>query len=58
MVVLQGLRLALVGISIGIPTAIALTRVTVSVIFGIQNSDPVVLGAVALLLSGIALLAA
>lgn len=58
MVVLQGLRLALMGIFIGIPMAVALTRVTVSVIFGIQTWDPVVLGAVALLLSGVALLAA
>jgi len=58
MVVWQGMRLAFLGICIGIPTALALTRVTVSVIFGIETWDPVVLAVVALLLSGVAFFAA
>ncbi|HLK63342.1 MAG TPA: ABC transporter permease [Bryobacteraceae bacterium] len=57
LVVLQGMRLALLGISIGIPTALALTRVMVSMIFGIRTWDPTVFGSVALVLSGVALFA-
>jgi len=52
------MRLALLGILIGIPTALALSRVTVSVIFGIKTWDPEVLAIVALLLGGVALVAA
>ena len=58
MVVWQGMRLALLGILIGIPTALALSRVTVSVIFGIKTWDPAVLAIVAFLLSSVALFAA
>ncbi|MBZ5726095.1 MAG: ABC transporter permease [Acidobacteriia bacterium] len=57
MVVRQGMRLALLGILIGIPAALALTRVMVSMIFGIPTWDPLVLGAVALLLGTVALAA-
>ena len=45
MVVLQGMRLAFLGILIGIPAALALTRVMVSMIFGIPTWDPLVLAA-------------
>jgi putative ABC transport system permease protein len=58
MVVLQGLWLALAGIAIGMPAALALARVTVSMIFGIQIWDPAVLALVAILLSIVALVAA
>jgi putative ABC transport system permease protein len=57
LVVAQGLRLALFGIVVGIPTALALTRVMVSMIFGIPTWDPLVFAAVALLLVSVALLA-
>jgi predicted permease len=57
LVVLQGMRLALLGISIGIPAALALTRVMVSMIFGIRTWDPAVFAAVAVLLSAVALFA-
>ena len=57
MVVRQGMRLAFLGILAGIPTALALTRVMVSMIFGIPTWDPVVFAAVALLLSAVALFA-
>ncbi len=55
--VLQGMRLAFLGILTGIPAALALTRVMVSLIFGIPAWDPVVLAAVAMLLSAVALCA-
>ncbi len=57
MVVLQGMRLAFLGILIGIPAALALTRVMVGMIFGIPTWDPAVFAAVALLLSAVALFA-
>lgn len=58
MVVVQGLWLALLGISIGIPVALALARVTISLIFDIRIWDPLVLALIALLLGVVALLAA
>jgi ABC-type antimicrobial peptide transport system permease subunit len=57
-VVWQGMRLALLGILTGIPAALALSRVTVSVIFGIKTWDPAVLVIVAFLLGSVALFAA
>ncbi len=57
LVVWQGMRLALLGILLGIPAALALARITVSMLFGIQTWDPAVLAAVAALLSCIALFA-
>jgi predicted permease len=57
MVVWQGMRLAMVGVFIGIPTALAVTRVMVSMIFGIRTWDPTVFAAVAILLSAVALAA-
>ena len=58
MVVWQGMRLALLGILAGVPLALALTRVMVSMIFGISSWDPAVFAAMALLLGAVALLAA
>lgn len=58
LVVWQGMRLALLGMLAGIPTALALSRVTVSVIFGIKTWDPAVLAIVAFLLGSVALFAA
>lgn len=57
MVVWQGMRLAFLGILIGIPTALALTRVMVSMIFGIPTWDPAVFAAVGMLLSAVGLFA-
>jgi putative ABC transport system permease protein len=53
MVVAQGMRLALLGIAVGIPTALALTRVMSSMIFGIETWDPAVFGIVAVLLCAV-----
>jgi putative ABC transport system permease protein len=58
MVMLQGMRLAFLGIVIGVPAALALTRVMVHLIFGIPTWDPLVLAAVAFPLSAVALFAA
>ena len=58
MVMWQGMRLALLGIVAGIPAALALTRVMVSMVVGIPTWDPAVFGAVALLLGAVGLFAA
>jgi len=58
MVMWQGMRLALMGILIGIPSALALTRVMVSMVVGIPTWDPAVFGAVSLLLGAVGLFAA
>jgi len=57
MVLWQGARLALLGILVGIPTALAMTRVMVSMIFGITTWDPVVFITVTVLLSVVAVIA-
>ena len=60
-VVARGLRLALLGLAIGIPAALGLTRVLRRVLFTVSSSvgsaDPLVFGSVAVLLTGIASLA-
>ena len=58
MILLQGLRLAGTGVLVGTAAALVLTRVMVSLIFGVETYDPVVFGGVALLLSAVAVLAA
>jgi predicted permease len=57
MIVSQGLKLALVGVAIGIGAAFALTRLMASLLFGVSASDPVTFVATSLLLTSIALLA-
>ena len=58
MILLQGLRLAGAGVFLGIGAALVLTRVMVSLVFGVTTYDPAVFGGVALLLSAVALAAA
>jgi putative ABC transport system permease protein len=57
MVIRRGMRLTLVGLSIGVAGALALTRLLASLLFGISPRDPITLLAVAAVLSGVALLA-
>jgi putative ABC transport system permease protein len=57
MVVGQGLRLALVGIAIGIAGALALTRFLSSLLYGVKPTDPLTFVAIALILLGVALIA-
>lgn len=54
----QGARLALLGLALGIAGAIALTRLIANLLYGVGASDVKTYGAVAVLLGGIALLAA
>ena len=57
MVMIQGMRVALIGILIGFATALGLTRFIASFLFGVQSRDPVVFALVPVLLSAVALFA-
>ena len=53
----QGLRLAVVGVALGLVAAIGFTRLLKGLLFGISASDPLTFAAIAVLLVGVALLA-
>jgi putative ABC transport system permease protein len=57
MVVLQGMRLALVGLVLGVGGAIVLSRYMSSMLFGVEPRDPLVFVGVPVLLAVIAFLA-
>jgi len=57
LVMKDGVRIALLGIGLGLAGAIALTRVMVSLLFEVKPTDPATLIGVALLLAAIAMLA-
>jgi putative ABC transport system permease protein len=53
----QGLKLAIVGVALGLVAAIAFTRLLQGLLFGISASDPTTFVVIAALLVGVALLA-
>ena len=53
----QGIKLALVGIAIGGAAAFALTRLMMSLLFGVAPADPLTFMGVAILLVAVALAA-
>ncbi len=57
MVMMSGLRWLLVGIGIGIPASIALSKILQNRIWGIKSADPLTLVAVSLLLTAVGLAA-
>ena len=57
MVIVQGMRLALVGVVIGIAASFGLTRLIATFLFGVKSWDPTVFVIVPLVLSAVALLA-
>jgi putative ABC transport system permease protein len=57
LIVGQGLRLALIGLGIGLGGALALTRAMASILFGVSPGDPVILATAASVLAAVALLA-
>ena len=57
MVVWQGMRLALVGVALGVCAAFGLTRLIASFLFGVKSWDPVVFVTVPVVLCAVALLA-
>jgi ABC-type antimicrobial peptide transport system permease subunit len=58
LVLKEALRLALAGVGAGIVTALGLTRLISSLLYGVRARDPVTLVVLPLLLTGTALLAA
>jgi len=57
LVILQGAKLALIGLGIGIVAALALTRLMVTLVYGVVPSDPLTFLAVTILLTFVTLLA-
>lgn len=57
LVVIQGMSLAGTGLAIGLVAALFFTRVMSGLLFGIRSTDPVTFGAIATLLTLVALLA-
>ncbi len=57
MVVLQGMRLAFIGVVIGVAASFGLTRLLASFLYGVKPWDPAVFASVPILLTAIALVA-
>jgi predicted permease len=57
MVLGEGMRITLVGVGIGIVAALGLTRLITKMIYGVGATDPMTFAGVAILLTGVALLA-
>jgi predicted permease len=57
MVIFQGMRLALIGVVIGVGSAFGLTKLIASLLYGVQARDPLVFIGIPVLLSAVAFLA-
>src|SRR5205085_1370032 len=57
LVVGEGMALALIGVAVGLIAALALTRLMSSLLFGVSPTDPATFVVIALLLTGVALVA-
>ncbi|HEX2489754.1 MAG TPA: FtsX-like permease family protein, partial [Blastocatellia bacterium] len=57
MVVSQGMRLALIGVAMGLAAALILTRVMKNLLFNVSATDPATFALIAMLLIVIALIA-
>jgi len=57
MVVWRGMRLALIGVALGVAAALALTRVMKNLLFNVSATDPATFALITLLLVGVALIA-
>jgi putative ABC transport system permease protein len=57
MVLGEGMKITLIGVAIGLAAALGLTRLIAKLIYGVSASDPITFAGVAVLLTGVALLA-
>jgi predicted permease len=53
----EGMRIALIGVSVGVAAALGLTRLLTQIIYGVSANDPLTFVGVAILLAAVALLA-
>jgi putative ABC transport system permease protein len=53
----QGMMLVVIGVALGLASAVALTRLMSTLLFGVSPTDPMTLAAITLLLGAVALLA-
>jgi ABC-type antimicrobial peptide transport system permease subunit len=53
----EGMKMAIVGVGIGVCAALGLTHLMVKMLFGVSATDPVTFAGVAVVLSGVALAA-
>ena len=57
LVVGQGMRLAAIGLSVGLVGALGVTRVVRSLLFGVTPTDPLSFGMITVFLTGVAVIA-
>jgi putative ABC transport system permease protein len=57
MIIGQGMKLTLLGVTLGLAGALAVTRLLTTLLFGVSTTDPVTFGVIAVLLTSIAFLA-
>jgi putative ABC transport system permease protein len=57
LVLIQGLRLTLAGVAIGLVAAVGVTRVMKNMLFGLSTTDPLTFVSISLLLVAVALVA-
>jgi putative ABC transport system permease protein len=57
LIVGQGMKLAVIGLALGLAAAFGLARLLASLLFGVKTNDPMTYAAVALVLTSVALLA-
>lgn len=57
MMVVQGMKLTLIGVAVGLAIAYGVTRLLASLLFGVESSDPVTFAVVAAILTIVSLLA-
>jgi ABC-type antimicrobial peptide transport system permease subunit len=57
MIMRHGLRLAVIGLGIGLAGALAITRLMTTMLYGVRPTDPLVFGSVAVALMAVAVAA-